>query len=576
MGKNIYLEKLNEKCKNSNKVILIAEKLLNTLHEFGYISYSKLLFLSKRLYENIDSIKIGNEGPNIDFKTGYYDAITKELYIKDINNISSIYLRLLYAMCTRKDLNDNYIIGYSNTEFSNIFGKTYPKNFGINRAIMSNLVCRLLNTTPTTLSIVPTYRTYANNFLGKEIEANNDIYFLEGKVLSQICSLLNIKEEELYLKLFSKRPLSYFQKVSDKISFVNFEKILEEFDNLSTSYSNYNKLCYFSNMLNNNYIEIRKNNLKKNTDELLKKEKDIKLKIRSILEKLNPEIDTEDNSYEVEIGLSEEISNLENSVLNYIVSIQNKLIDYLIYEKKGIKSLEYAKILKSTKDLLIIQNENLEKELFDTIYNHLITTSENTATNLIQLIKYSLTNKLLSDKKVSNYINKLFFRFLPDLDNDKSTEFIITFIDNEIINLIEVTNTLDDINSLKNNVKIIDLHNLQYIQSQEVLKAGVNKAEYIYTKIKELYPEDFKNIFLKDMLIGTIQNSELIIVPTKNDILVYNIKLNKTFTKFSADKIVLSELYKLITNNQYKGSSNNLPAVIVQTKPSLFKRLFGF
>lgn len=100
----------------------------------------------------------------LDYKSGYYDAVKKELYIKDIQNIESIYLRIIYVITTTEISEGVYGVGYSTSTLSHSDYKIQHKNFGINRAVVSNLVCRLLYTIPETLSIVPTYRTFNSDF----------------------------------------------------------------------------------------------------------------------------------------------------------------------------------------------------------------------------------------------------------------------------------------------------------------------------------------------------------------------------------------------------------------------------
>ena len=181
-----YLDKLQEKCNIPDNFMSVIVSLFDRLVDFGYVSNSGAKKLTKKLYDNVDTLILGKT-IGLDYKSGYYDAVKKELYIKDINNIESIYLRIMYVITTSEIDNDTYAVGYSTATLSKSDYKIIHKNFGINRAVVSNLVCRLLYTIPETLSIVPTYRTFNSDFLGNEIKSDNDIYFLEGKILSQIC-----------------------------------------------------------------------------------------------------------------------------------------------------------------------------------------------------------------------------------------------------------------------------------------------------------------------------------------------------------------------------------------------------
>ena len=96
-----YLEKLKEKCIVNKEFYDIVEDIFNKLLEFGYTTPKKVKKLQKKLYDNIDVVLLGGD-VKADYKTGYYDSVKKELYIKDLSNIESVYLRILYAITTTK------------------------------------------------------------------------------------------------------------------------------------------------------------------------------------------------------------------------------------------------------------------------------------------------------------------------------------------------------------------------------------------------------------------------------------------------------------------------------------------
>ena len=226
-----YLDKLQEKCKIPDNFMSIVSSLFDRLIDFGYVNSSGAKKLTKKLYDNIDTLILGKT-IGLDYKSGYYDAVKKELYIKDIQNIESIYLRIIYVITTTEISEGVYGVGYSTSTLSRSDYKIQHKNFGINRAVVSNLVCRLLYTIPETLSIVPTYRTFNSDFLGNEVKSDNDIYFLEGKILSQICYSLNLNEEDLYNNLFSHSPNKYLSRFFSKSKIKNLDEILKDLDNL--------------------------------------------------------------------------------------------------------------------------------------------------------------------------------------------------------------------------------------------------------------------------------------------------------------------------------------------------------
>ncbi len=121
-----------------------------------------------------------------------------------ILKMKTIYLRLLYVLTTNTVNENNHTTGYMTTRLRTDSYKLEHINFGLNRAVMSNLVCKLCNMVSTDISIISTYKTYSHNFLGYKIEASNNIYALEGKILSELCFALNIDEQMLFTGLFSK------------------------------------------------------------------------------------------------------------------------------------------------------------------------------------------------------------------------------------------------------------------------------------------------------------------------------------------------------------------------------------
>ena len=88
------LVQFQEKFHLSDNFINTIEELLDKLIDFGYIGIFKKRALIEKLYDNINEIYIGNQNP-LDYKTGFYDANKKVLYIKNEKDIPSVYLRLL-------------------------------------------------------------------------------------------------------------------------------------------------------------------------------------------------------------------------------------------------------------------------------------------------------------------------------------------------------------------------------------------------------------------------------------------------------------------------------------------------
>lgn len=549
---NKYLKKLKDKCNLSEKFLETISELFDKLIEFGYISKYSVNKLSKRLYDNIDFV-ITSDSQKYDYKSGYYDASRKELYIKDLSNLQSVYLRLLYIITTKEIGENVFSVGYSKAETSKENYKIIHSNFGLNRAIVSNLVCRLLYTLPTTLSIVPTYRTYENDFLGVKVESDNDMYFLEGKLVRQLCFTLGINEEVLYNGLFKTNPNKYIEKILNKI---NTKEIFDKLDKVSRMYSNYNKLCYFNKLLSDNYIEIRKHCISKDEilNEFLENEKKLQSMIRVILNKLNPEKQDDDNNIEIDLSssLSEKINILEDDILINISDIQAILVESLIKRKKHFDSIKYVINLKKLESMLVLNNKVLKHEIYQSITHEVIHANEQTCTNIIEKIKYSLANYILSDERYAKVYNDSFFKRLLAMEDMENEAFVLLSND-EFSEIAYVSNLDNDMESLSKNTTFLKLKNLRHILN--ISSKNSDDIENIFTKLKNNF-QTFKNISIENVFICKFETSTFLLVVQKDSSSV--IKVNKDLELKIVD---LSENYNIIGETR-----KNLPVVYKETR----------
>lgn len=549
---NKYLKKLKDKCNLSEEFLETISELFDKLIEFGYISKYSVNKLSKRLYDNIDFV-ITSDSQKYDYKSGYYDASRKELYIKDLSNLQSVYLRLLYIITTKEIGENVFSVGYSKAETSKENYKIIHSNFGLNRAIVSNLVCRLLYTLPTTLSIVPTYRTYENDFLGVKVESDNDMYFLEGKLVRQLCFTLGINEEVLYNGLFKTNPNKYIEKILNKI---NTKEIFDKLDKVSRMYSNYNKLCYFNKLLSDNYIEIRKHCISKDEilNEFLENEKKLQSMIRVILNKLNPEKQDDDNNIEIDLSssLSEKINILEDDILINISDIQAILVESLIKRKKHFDSIKYVINLKKLESMLVLNNKVLKHEIYQSITHEVIHANEQTCTNIIEKIKYSLANYILSDERYAKVYNDSFFKRLLAMEDMENEAFVLLSND-EFSEIAYVSNLDNDMESLSKNTTFLKLKNLRHILN--ISSKNSDDIENIFTKLKNNF-QTFKNISIENVFICKFETSTFLLVVQKDSSSV--IKVNKDLELKIVD---LSENYNIIGETR-----KNLPVVYKETR----------
>lgn len=573
MSELTYLNKLKDKCDLDDNFINIIENLFAKLIDFGYISKSDTKKLAKRMYENIDTVIIKNED-TLDYKSGYYDPIKKELYLKNVNNLEATYLRLLYVLTTVKDskLSQNsFFVGYSKVFLSHTDYKIVYKYFGINRAILSNLVCRLLYTSPTTLEILPGYRTYKNNFLGYTIDSSNDIYFLEAKLFSQMITILDISEEDFYYNLFNNNNLNNYILSSLNKSKINFPiYLLDLFDNISRRYSNYNKLCYLNDILNNYYILSKKNN------------KDLNLEIRNInhiindsIKKLdilpeNLQVESESNYDVFETNITEKMDLLEEKLVELISNLQDILFESFVSEKLKFDPLEYVVKLKKLQKLSIIENKILKSELCNTITSELLQNGEALSTNITEKIKFSILNELIEDEKINIYKHNVSFNKIIDSDNiTKDFAYILLNKNNSVVELLNVSNLNDPINELSNNILKLHIENLKHLLNTDIDNSYSQKIESIFSKLKE-FDNTLKNIELENIFLCELENFNFLIILKDG---IFNvIKFIEMNDAIEFIKLSLSPSYTILGNTS---NSNNLP-VLYSNKTNIFQQVILF
>ena len=553
----VYLEKLKDKCKLDIKLYNIINDVFSKLVNFGYITNSQIKNLEKKLYNNIDVVYIGDD-IKIDYKTGYYDSIKKELYLKDLSNLESVYLRIIYALTTTKINSSTNYVGFSKVYLSKRSYKIEFENFGINRAVVSNLVCRLLNTDPTTLSIVPTYKTYENDFLGNKIKSDNDIYYLESKLLNQLCYILDINIENLYIDLFKTNKKYYFEKLFEKIKFKNYEKILSTFDTISLNYSNYNKLTYLNKLLNDNFLNVKRRIPGSNIEDLEAQKEKIILLIQNSLQKIIKNYDeiTNDDILQpnIETRLSEQITNLENKLIDDIYYIQKLEADFLILNENVNNTISYSIKLKKLENISILKNTELSEYIFKIITEKLMFSYEKDTSSNIEKIKYSIINEILSNEKYLKIYEGLNVFKMPTLKFDEGTEIIILTIDNTFIQFIQIENLLSPIENLNNNALNINIDNIEYILNNHSINKDISTIEKIYAALKTKYP-DLSSTKLKDIYITKLQNYNIALIPKDENFII--IQINLKDDKITTKKLKLSDPYKLFNPHNF----TNIPII---------------
>ena len=553
---NLFKEKYQVDDYFTNEIKELLDKLL----DFGYISKLKYNSLLDKLFENINEIRLGNSS-TLDYKTGYYDANKKELYIKDTKNIESVFLRLLYVLTTEEIDNNIYRSGYSTTKLRKDSYRLSYEGFGINRGIISGLVCKLCDSLPLNMQIIPTTRTYTHNFLGIEIESSSNIYSLEGKILNEMCYVLEIDPEVLYSGLFSKNPVHYLDSVFSRKKFIKKDEFMHLFDKLSMRYNTYNKLAFLSNKLNDNYIEYKKHVLNDNVDLVKKEEIQIEEYIKRIISKINGK-DIDDEGFDSQLSLAETLENLENELKNDIINIQDILSENIISINKGLSYVKYASKLKSFSNILIVPNKMLNKEIHDTILYKLMPNSEVTGINLIQKIKYGIIQKILSEKDFLNISNSYSFYNITNFENhDTGSTLIILLSSKNIPKLVEVTG-LDKKFSVSSDLKLnyIPLDNLKYAISSNYSNILISNVEKLFTDLKNNF-EELDSIQLDNVYTFEYEKNKYILAYIGSKYYIISYKYASEGYVFS--QLNLSENYKVFgkTIVSAPSSYSNLPTL---------------
>lgn len=560
-----YLEKFKEKCKLNNDFMEKLDFLFERLIHFGYIDRTNLNRLSKKLYNNINAVFLTSDKVH-DYKTGYYDAITKELYIKDTNDLESFFLRIIYAITTSQKKEDVYTVGYSTTSLSKLNYKQEHKNYGLNRAVVSNLVCRLLYTEPTTLSIVPTYRTYKKDFLGNGIDADNNIYFLEGQILKQMCFALNIQEEDLYYHLFVN-PVSYLNKILAKCKVENPDQLLAIFDRASKNYSNYNKLLYYNRLLDENYLSTKKTLPNEEIDEsLIKEQEKLNFIITKTILDIKPQTD-EDSIEDVELSLNEVVNELEENMIKDVINIQNILVDTLIISENRYSPILFTVKQKQLSKLLIFKNEKLENSIYNTITYKILNTFESTSSNLIEKMKYSIASEVLSSEKYIKIYNNMEFNRLTNLDLDENTEIMALSVDNTFLQLIKVKGLNLPFKELKDNTEIIKIDNLKFLLNSPMSISSTQNIEKVYTYIKT-HHEKYKTIEIEKLYITNINDTTLVLVLSDDNFEIF--KMDILNDEVNCIKVSLSETYGIFNSSSVSYSNKSY-----KNQPTETAKVFG-
>lgn len=331
-------------------------------------------------------------------------------------------------------------------------------------------------------------------------------------MLSELCYVLNIDEDIFYAGIFQSDPLKYLQSIINKKNFIDSERFLLLLDKISLTYNNYNKVTYLSSLLNNNYIEIKKNILNDNINTLLTQKKNIENELFSVLNNILPNNDNEAEYTDSSPMISTAVDFLEETLKNDILSIQNILVELIIVSLSSLSPYIYASKLQQFYNMLIGPNKKLKEKIRDLILYELIPTDELMATNLIQKIRYAIVLDLLSNEKFTTISKNFSFYCIQELINELTgSALIIVTANKSFARMLQINGLNNKIDDMKLEINYIPLDNLKYIMNSDFSNMYTNEIEKLYTHIISSY-EMFKDILLENMYIFDYNNNKYVIL----------------------------------------------------------------
>ena len=346
--------------------------------------------------------------------------------------------------------------------------------------------------------------------------------------------------------------------------------ILKYLDEVSRKYSNYNKLVFLNKKLDLNYIEFKKTILNSDTSKLQKEKESIKLAIRNALLPLIYNDDEDvigselDNN--IDACLSEQINKLEEEIIEIVSLIQSILVEYLISSEYKYSNIMYVIKLKELKNLLIVENELLDENIFNAITSKLMNSFEFTASNLTEKIKYSIITEILSTDKYIRIYKNIKFNKLTDLDMSDDEAIIVLSVDGSFLQLAKVDSLNTPMKSLKNNTKFINIENMSYLLNNPDVTKDTKNYEELFTLVHNKFPE-YSNVRIENMFLANVSNNSFIIIMHDDTFSILNVQ--KDNDSYSLSPTSLSESYNVFSFSNL----SNLPALYKKNETIIQKAL---
>ena len=337
------------------------------------------------------------------------------------------------------------------------------------------------------------------------------------------------------------------------------KKLLKLFDKASKNYSNYNKLLYYNKLLDENFISSKKTLPdEKVNDQIIKEKENLIYQISREIYKIRPELEDDDNE-DLQLSLSETMNQLEEKIIKNVVDIQNILVKTLLDSEIKYSPIEFTIKQKQLSKMLIFTNKKLEDSIFNTISYKVLNTFENSSSNLIEKIKYSIASEVLSSEKYTKIYNKMDFNRLDGLNLPYNTEIIALSVDGTFLQLLKIKDLDLSFKKLKDNTEIIKIDNLKFLLNSPISIKSTQDIEKIYTYLKN---EKYKDLNIENTFITNINNTTLIIVISDENFEIY--KMDIINDKVKCNTLKMSEKYEVFntsnisySDKKYKNQATN-------------------
>ena len=220
----------------------------------------------------------------------------------------------------------------------------------------------------------------------------------------------------------------------------------------------------------------------------------------------------------------------------------------------------------------MLKNEKLSTKIYETIVYKLLNSYEKTASNVIEKMKYSIVNEIVSSDKYIKIYKNLSFKRLNGLKLSENTAVVALTVDNSFLQLVTINSLNKQMKKLENNTNSIHLDNLSYLLNNPSIIKDISVVEKIFTSIRTKFNE-FNNVTIENMYICNIESNILVVIAENDKFDILKVTIDKS-DKINTKIVSTSETYNIfnLKDNTY---NSNLP-VLYDKRKSLLKSLFSF